>query len=78
MQSENITPSREITLKTITSQDFLRLGVSEVAYIKPLQVIGHTLYAVHAADGTPLAMAETAQAAAILARQNELQPVTIH
>ncbi|MBI1326605.1 MAG: DUF1150 family protein [Alphaproteobacteria bacterium] len=78
MQSENINQSRELSLKTITTQDFLRLGVAEVAYIKPLQVIGHTLYAVHAADGTPLAMAETPAAAAVLARQNELEPVTLH
>ena len=43
-------------LKHITEQDFLGLGIHDVAYIKPVDIEGTTQFAIHAADGTTLSV----------------------
>jgi hypothetical protein len=39
---------------------------------------GETLYAVHKSDGERLALVKDRQMAFMLARQNDLSPVTVH
>ena len=38
-------------LEQFSNQDFLALGVNDVAYIKPVVMGGQAVFAVHAADG---------------------------
>lgn len=49
-----------------------------VAYVKPVEIDGQQAYAVHAGDGTPLAVAPSRAMAFALIRQNELEPADIH
>lgn len=43
------------------------------------QAMGHeTLYAVHTADGKRLALVHDRSLAFVLARQNDMDPVTVH
>ncbi len=43
------------------------------------QAMGHdTLYAVHSADGERLALVRDRALAFVLARQNDMEPVTVH
>lgn len=37
-----------------------------------------TLYAIHAADGTPMAVLDNRDAAFVTARENEMVPVSVH
>lgn len=65
-------------LKTLTSQDFLTLGIHDVAYVKPIMVENRKAFAIHAADGTPLSVMGDMQAAVGLILNNELEVVTVH
>lgn len=68
--------SRRI-LRNLTPQAFLTFGVNLVAYVRPAQVMDNWVYVIHAADGSPLAVVETLEAAVAAARQNDLDPVTL-
>jgi hypothetical protein len=62
----------------MSPQAFAALGVQDVAYIKPVLRDGKTLIAVHAADGTEVAVAESRDVAIALVRQHELEPLSAH
>ena len=62
----------------MTSRAFLALGAMNVAYIKPVTVDGLTAYAIHAADGQELAIFSARDVAFVAARQNDLEPVSVH
>ena len=76
----------------LSNTEFAHLGGGELAYIKEMtsdkaQELFPTLndipdevkiYAVHAADGTPIALADTRSAAVGNAMEQNLHPVSIH
>lgn len=64
-------------LKQLSPQDFLALGVQQIAYIRPVMVNGVIAYSINAADGTQLAVHGDQKEALALTRQNELQPLTL-
>lgn len=68
---------REI-LKNLSSQDFLNFGVEDVAYIRPVTVEGASAFAIHRADGTPISVAESMDAAIMSARYNDLEPLAVN
>lgn len=64
-------------LKGLSRQDFLRIGMNEIAYMRPVlgddQSIG-----IYAADGTRLGVMESKAHALEAIRHNDLMPVTLH
>jgi hypothetical protein len=64
--------------KEITPQEFTALGVQQVAYIKAIVVNDKAGFAIHAADGTPMAVMTDRQVAEAAIRQNDLEPVSVH
>jgi hypothetical protein len=60
------------------AQDLLGFGVGQVAYIRPMQLMNKQLFAIHAADGTPLSVFDDEQAALAALAQNDLDPVKLH
>ncbi len=62
----------------LSSQAFLALGSMHVAYVKRVTVDGGTAFAVHAADGSELAVFADREVAFVTARQNDLEPVSVH
>ncbi len=69
----------EITdFRNISTQDLAVLGMQNVAYLKPVVHQGEPAFAIHAADGTLVAMTATRIAAELLVRNNELEPVSVH
>jgi hypothetical protein len=62
----------------LSTQAFAALGLQDVAYIKPVERDGKTMIAVHAADGTELALAESRDVAISFVRQNDLEAVSAH
>ena len=42
-------------IHAITAEQLGQLGVSQIAYLKPVIVNGAAVFAIHAADGTPMA-----------------------
>ncbi len=65
-------------IHAITAEQLGQLGVSQIAYLKPVIVNGAAVFAIHAADGTPMAViADRATALAAIV-QNEMHPSLVH
>lgn len=54
------------------------MGVDRLAYIRPIHDDGELGYAVYAADGTPLAIFDSHDAATSSILKHNLEPVQIH
>jgi len=65
-------------LRHITATDLAMLGMQDIAYVKPVMVEGTAGYAIHAADGTQMALTGDRDIAFAVVRQNELEPVSVH
>jgi len=60
-------------------QDFTLLGMHQIAYVKPVDVDGMTVFTIHAADGTQIASIPNARDVAFAAvRQHDLEPLSVH
>ena len=66
------------TASKMNAEAFAHWGLNEVAYIKQTELNGVPVYAVHAANGDPLAAAPARDVAAALVLQNELTPLDAH
>ncbi|ESR25904.1 DUF1150 family protein [Lutibaculum baratangense] len=76
----------------ISQEDLARLGDSEIAYLKPIMsdnlkelfpqapemAPGIRLFALHAADGTPIMLTDSRESALAGARQQELDMLSVH
>jgi hypothetical protein len=76
----------------MTDQAFSILGGGKIAYVKPIRSEdvhdmypqapelqpGLQLFALHAADGTPILVTDTREAAVANAWSNELETVSVH
>ncbi len=69
--------AQRIALRGISADELRDFGVNHIAYIRPVSLMGNTAYAIHSADGTPLAAVETLDLALTAARQNDLEPVIL-
>ena len=67
-----------VDYRRIDSQDFPTLGLQTFAYVKPVLHEGEPAFAVHAADGTLVAITATRIAAEVLVRNSELEPLSLH
>jgi len=66
------------SLRQLSPQELGLLGVEAVAYVKPVFVEGVAAYAVHAADGSQIAIVLTREAAYTIVHRNGMVPVSIH
>lgn len=76
----------------ITQEALAHLGDGEIAYVKSIRsedvrtlfpqapqiAAGLELFVLHAADGTPMMLTDTREAALANALSHELQPVSVH
>ncbi len=76
----------------ITQEALAQLGDGEIAYVKPIRsedvakqfpqapkmAPGIMLFALHAADGTPIMLTDTREAAVANAWSQELEAVSVH
>ena len=62
----------------IPPQEFTALGMQHLAYVKPITVNDQVMFAIHAADGTQMAVLPDRHVAEAAVRQNELEPVSVH
>jgi hypothetical protein len=64
--------------KPISPRDFAALGLEHIAYVKPIVVNGAQAFAVHAADGTQIAVLANREVAIAAVQQHDLEPVSVH
>jgi len=71
-------PGTSIGIRHISSAQLESLGVDEVAFIKPMMTENGEAYAIHAADGSPMAIASNVPLAIAAIIQNEMLPKLVH
>jgi hypothetical protein len=67
-----------IDIHNISPQQLAMLGMQQIAYVKPVVVKGKPVFAIHAADGTPMAIAEEREVAFAAIMQHEMVPALVH
>lgn len=67
-------------LKGLSTRDFLRIGIDEIAYVRPVSVAGRgsDAFAIYAADGTQISVLDSMDMAMATLRHNDLIPITLH
>lgn len=68
----------DVRATAISPQDLMALGVNYIAYVKPGVTDDQTVYAIHAADGTELAVLPSYTQAVAAIRQHYLELVSLH
>lgn len=74
-------PAQEVVafdVRHLSEQQLAALGVSHIAYVKPVMVNGVQGFAIHAADGTPMAVAGDRDVAVAAVMQHEMLPLSVH
>jgi len=85
-------PNNVFTPDNVTPEALASLGGGHIAYVKEIKsedvhglfpqapelAPGTTLFALHAADGTPMMLTDSREAAIASAWNNELQAVSVH
>jgi len=66
------------SLKNLSASDLLVFGLNDIAYLKPAEVNGQAVYAIHAADGSQLAFVANREVGFAAMHQHELEPVSLH
>jgi hypothetical protein len=67
-----------MTIRHLSVHDLTVLGVQDVAFVKSITINDETAYAVHAADGTQMALMTDREVAFAAIRQHGLEPVSVH
>lgn len=67
-----------VDVRKLSQEQFAQLGMARLAYVKPVIVNGSTGFAIHAADGTPMAMATDRDVAIAAIVQHEMLPALVH
>jgi hypothetical protein len=69
---------RLLDIRRLSADQFTALGLSELAYVKPVMLNGARAFAIHGADGTPMAMAGDEDVALAAIVQHEMVPARVH
>jgi hypothetical protein len=73
----NVSPIERI--RQMSQGDLAVLGLQGVAYVRPFVTPdGAAVFAIHAADGTRLAVVASEAHALAALREHELEPVSVH
>ena len=67
-----------IDVRQITPDQLQQLGVSQLAYIKPVMLNGAAMFAIHAADGSPMAVSDDRNLALAAIVEHEMIPTLVH
>lgn len=75
MNAENGMPEK---LTLLSQKEFSLLGMNDLAYIRHISTEDGNGFMIHAADGTPLGVAESRELAFGAARRHGLDPQNLH
>jgi hypothetical protein len=67
-----------VDIRHLTPGQLGRLGVSQIAYVKPVLVNGTPACGIFAADGSPMGVAPNAEIAIAAIREHEMAPTLVH
>ena len=69
---------QRIDIRHLSAEQLAGLGVSQIAYVRPVTLNGVVAYAIHAADGTPMAVAENHVLAVAAIHQHQMLATMVH
>ncbi len=79
MDMDNDVSAKLLTVDgNISAGDFALWGMEDVAYIRFASVDGKKGWAIFAADGSAIGVAAERELAFAAARQNDLEPLSVH
>ena len=67
-----------LDIRKLTQAQLMQLGMSQLAYVKPVWMDGETAFAIFAADGSPMAVAADCDLAVAAIMQHEMVPALVH
>jgi hypothetical protein len=67
-----------VNVRALTPLQFAQLGVKQVAYVKPVIFNGTPGFAIHAADGSPMAVAPQLDTAIGAILQHDMMAALVH
>ncbi len=73
--------NQQIAIRELSPQDFLVLGINDIAYVKKAEKTEKTerdFFEIHSADGTVIATMASHDIAFAAVRQNGLEPLSVH
>lgn len=76
--TETVVAEAPLNIRNLTQEQLMRLGMADVAYVKRVVVDGETAFAIHAADGSPMALAADRDLAMAAIVQHEMRPALVH
>jgi hypothetical protein len=65
-------------IRQMSMRELALFGMQDIAYIKRVEVDGSAGFAVHAADGTQIAVLADREVAFATVRQHDLEPLSLH
>ena len=78
-QTETETPmTPRFDIRHMSAEQLAQLGVAQVAYVKPVMMNGTRAWAIHAADGAPMAVAGEQELAVAAILQHEMAAALVH
>ena len=63
---------------SLSPRAFKALGIEEIAYVRAVVESTGSMYEIHAADGTRLAVVEDRLVAFAMIRRHDLEPASLH
>jgi hypothetical protein len=71
-------PQLGFDIRHLSEEQLAKLGLSQIAYVRQVIVDGTPSFAIHAADGTPMALAGDRDVAVAAILQHEMVPAFVH
>jgi len=65
-------------IRRMSTQELAFFGIQDIAYVRRVEIDGSAAYAVHAADGTQIAVLADRSVAFATVRQHDLEPLSVH
>jgi hypothetical protein len=78
ISDDQVSPAVIMDIRHISTAQLAQLGMQQIAYVKPVVLNGEQGFAIHAADGTPMALADNRELAVAAIVQHEMIPAQVH
>jgi hypothetical protein len=76
--SEESAAAVALDIRHISAEQLAELGIARLAYVKPVEVNGTSGFAIHAANGAPMALVAERDVAVALIMQHEMVAALVH
>lgn len=75
---EELAKPGHVDVRKLSAAELSQLGVSQIAYVKPVVLNGARVFAIHAADGTQMAVAQDEFSAMAAIVEHEMFAALVH